>query len=103
MQPAVAAPKIKKSIIRNMILGLFLATGETFFSVEILAEEVLSSLLPGTGMPAPPIGGVGDAIGAGWAIGGEEAREGSGDGEAAGVGPEDNAGGGVTAGVGVGG
>ena len=38
-------------------------------------------------MPAPPIGGVGDAIGAGWAIGGEEAREGSGDGEATGVGP----------------
>ena len=57
MQPAVAAPKIKKSIIRNMILGLFLATGETFFSVEILAEEVLSSLLPGTGMPAPPLEG----------------------------------------------
>ena len=51
-----------------MILGLFLATGETFFSVEILAEEVLSSLLPGTGMLVPPIGGVGDAIGAGWDI-----------------------------------
>jgi hypothetical protein len=53
-------------------------------------------------MPAPPIGGVGDAIGTGWAIGGEEAREGSGDGEATGVGPEDNAGGGVTEGAGVG-
>jgi hypothetical protein len=52
--------------------------------------------LPGTGIPAPPMGGVGDAIGAGWERGGEEAREGNGDGEptgaGAGVGPADNAG-----------
>ena len=73
-----------------------------FFGSAVFAEGSLSPLLPGTGIPAPPIGGVGDAIGAGWEIGGVEPKEGNGAGElaGAGIGPADNAGGGVTAGVG---
>jgi hypothetical protein len=73
-----------------------------FFGSAVFAEGGLSPLLPGTGIPAPPIGGVGDAIGAGWAMGGVEPKEGNGVGElaGAGIGPADNAGGGVTAGAG---
>ena len=79
-----------------MILGLLLATGEVLWGSAVFAEGGLPPLLPGTGIPTPPMGGVGDATGAGWEIGGEEAREGNGDGEptgvGAGVGPADNAG-----------
>ena len=73
-----------------------------FFGSAVFAEGGLSPPLPGTGIPAPPIGGVGDAIGAGCGIGGVEPKEGNGAGElaGAGIGPADNAGGGVTAGVG---
>ncbi len=58
--------------------------------------------MPGTGIPAPPMGGVGDATGADGERGGEEPREGNGEGEptGAGVGPADNTGGGFTAGAG---
>ena len=68
----------------------------------MFAEGGLSPLLPGTGIPAPPIGGVGDEIGADCGIGGVEPKEGNGAGElaGAGIGPADNAGGGVTAGAG---
>jgi len=73
-----------------------------FFGSGVFAEGGLSPPLSGTGIPAPPIGGVGDAIGVGWEIGGVEPKEGNGAGElaGAGIGPADNAGGGVTAGVG---
>jgi hypothetical protein len=73
-----------------------------FFGSGVFAEGGLSPPLSGTGIPAPPIGGVGDAIGVGWEIGGVEPKEGNGDGGliGVGVGPADNAGGGVTAGAG---
>ena len=73
------------------------------FGSALFTDGILSSFLPGAGMLEPPMGGVGDAIGAGWEIGGAEPREGNGDGETtgAGVGPADSAGGGVTEGAGV--
>jgi len=73
------------------------------FESAVFTDGTLSSLLPGTGMPEPPMGGVGDEIGAGWDIGEGDPKEGNGDGETtgAGVGPADSAGGGVTEGAGV--